>query len=325
MDKVSIIVPVYNSERYIKKCVDSIINQTYKNIEIILINDGSSDNSFKIIKELALKNKNIICYNQDNCGVSVTRNKGIRYATGKYVMFVDNDDYLDNDYVETFMNSMNEKHYDYIIGGYKRVDTNGKTFFKKSFKNENWSYYMFVTPWGKIFDRNFLLENNIEYLNVGIGEDIYFNILAISYSKNKKVINNTGYNWFYNTSSISNTVHRKNDKKNKDDLLFLFDKIIQNINKNYLLKNENFLKYFLLKTTIWYTLYSCKKNDAGETYKNYLILINFISNNISPCYKDMLKFNPKGESFKVRFVVFVFIVLDKLKLLKFFIYLYSMI
>lgn len=325
MEKVSIIIPVYNSEKYLEKCVDSIINQTYKNVEVILINDGSTDKSMEVMENLAKKQSYIKCYNQTNQGVSRTRNNGIKYATGKYVMFIDNDDYIDNNYVETFVKSIETGHYDYVIGGYKRVDSKGNIILNKIFKDENWSYFMFVTPWGKIFDRMFLLDNNIEYLKVGIGEDIYFNILAISNSKTKKVINYSGYNWLYNEKSISNTIHKKNDVKNKNDLLFLFDKILNDINKVYFEKNKICIKYFFLKTVIWYTLYSCKNTNIDIVYKNYLDFKKYITKNISECYKGIIKFNPKGENIGTKLVIVSFVILDKLKLLKFFIKIYSKI
>ena len=89
---ISIIVPIYNSEKYLNKCIDSLINQTEKNIEIILVNDGSTDNSEEIIKEY--KDKRIKYYKNKNQGIGKTRNFGIEQATGSYIMFVDSDDYI---------------------------------------------------------------------------------------------------------------------------------------------------------------------------------------------------------------------------------------
>lgn len=325
MKKVSIIIPIYNSENYIEKCVESIVNQSYRNIEIILINDGSTDNSLEKIKKLSIKHSNIRFFDQKNHGVSYSRNKGIQYASGEYVMFVDNDDYIDEDYVEVFVKSIEKGNYDYVIGGYKRVDVNDKILMKKVFKDEKWSFYMFITPWGKIFNRKFLLDNKIEFLKVKMGEDIYFNVLAISYSDKSTVINYAGYNWLYNEESVSNTIHTKNTDSNKKDLLFLFDKILQNINNSYYEKNKIYVKYFFLKTIIWYTLYSCKNMDTSVVCCNYFDLKKYISDNISNCYEGIIKFNPKGESFRTKFIIIIFIILDKLSLLKFFISFYSKI
>ena len=99
-DLVSIIVPVYNTEKYLSKCLDSIVNQTYKNLEIILINDGSTDNSKAICEDFAKKDKRIQVINKENSGVSVSRNKGLSLAKGNYIAFIDADDYAELNYIE---------------------------------------------------------------------------------------------------------------------------------------------------------------------------------------------------------------------------------
>lgn len=105
---VSIIVPVYNVQEYIKDCINSIICQTYKELEIILVDDGSSDNSLQICKDMAQKDNRIVVLSQLNSGVVNARKNGVNRATGKYIMFVDSDDYVNSDYVESMMKISNE-------------------------------------------------------------------------------------------------------------------------------------------------------------------------------------------------------------------------
>ena len=107
--KISIIVPVYNVEKYLERCLDSLINQTLKDIEIICINDGSTDNSSEILKEYAKKDSRIIIINQNNQGISVARNNGMNKAKGKYIGFVDSDDWVDLDFFEKLYKAA-EKH-----------------------------------------------------------------------------------------------------------------------------------------------------------------------------------------------------------------------
>ena len=323
MKKVSIIVPIYNSEKHLEKCINSIIKQTYKNIEIILINDGSTDNSLEKIKELSLKYQNIKYYTQTNKGVARTRNSGIRYAKGSYIMFVDNDDYIEKDYVETFVNEIEKENYDYVIGGYKRVDENGKTLLKQTYQNKPWSYFIFVTPWAKIFNKDFLIKHNIKFLPVKIGEDIYFNVCALSWSKNKNVINYNGYNWVNNLTSISNTVHKQNTENNKDELIYLFNSIIKNANQKDIKENKNLYKYFFLKTSIWYILYSGKNDNYKNNYYTYLKLKEWIKENFDKPYKKMFNFKPDGERLKVKMIIKTFIFLDNIGLLKTFLRIYS--
>jgi glycosyltransferase involved in cell wall biosynthesis len=124
---VSIVIPVYNAENSLRKCLDSLIGQTFTDYEIILINDGSKDKSQEIIDEYAEKYPTKIrSYTQVNCGVAVTRNRGIGYAEGEYLLFIDNDDYVKKDYIEKYVNEIRSKNVDVVIGGYKRVDLKGK-------------------------------------------------------------------------------------------------------------------------------------------------------------------------------------------------------
>ncbi len=105
---VSVIVPVYNTEKYLKNCLDSIINQTYKDIEIILINDGSKDNSLSVLQEYEAVEKRIKVFSQENSGVSSARNKGIDLSSGEYILFIDSDDYLEPNMVEVLVNNLED-------------------------------------------------------------------------------------------------------------------------------------------------------------------------------------------------------------------------
>lgn len=118
MDKVSIIVAYYNEEQYIVECLESLINQTYKNVEIILINDGSTDNSLKYAEKYAEKNDNVKIYSMKNSGVSVARNFGIEKATGDYILFVDGDDWIENYTVEFAVEKIKNSQSDILIWSY---------------------------------------------------------------------------------------------------------------------------------------------------------------------------------------------------------------
>ena len=112
MSKVSIIIPVYNVEKYLDKCLKSVLNQTYKNIEIIVINDGSTDNSLKICKKY--KDKRIVLIDKENGGVSSARNKGLELASGKYITFVDSDDWLELDAIENMVSFIEKENVDFV-------------------------------------------------------------------------------------------------------------------------------------------------------------------------------------------------------------------
>ena len=136
---ISIISPVYNAQEGIKQCIDSLLNQSFTDFEIILINDGSTDNSLEVIKEYADANDFIRVIDKENEGVAKTRNKGIQLAKGKYVVFIDNDDFVDSDYLERFYNEIDQEQLDIVLGGYKRVNQEMKTLFKQDLTQSEWS------------------------------------------------------------------------------------------------------------------------------------------------------------------------------------------
>lgn len=103
MPLVSVIIPIYNAEKYMNRCIDAVLNQKYKNIEVILINDGSVDSSKKICQKYCEKDNRVICISKNNEGVSKARNAGIKIATGKYLCFIDADDWIDIEYVEEYV------------------------------------------------------------------------------------------------------------------------------------------------------------------------------------------------------------------------------
>lgn len=184
MGKVTIVVAIYNVANYLEKCIQSIIDQTYKNIEIILVNDGSSDESLSISQKFKLKDNRIKIVNQPNQGVSVARNNGMGESTGDYIMFVDGDDYLEENIVEALIKSNNDN--DIVICSYKAVkETDFATeechFFEgdRDFSSAKMDLYLQLinlsygqtgnqytaigVPWGKIYKKSFLEKHNLRF------------------------------------------------------------------------------------------------------------------------------------------------------------------
>ena len=184
MKRITVIIPVYNAERNIERCVNSVLPQLTKQDELLLINDGSSDNSLTILRNIEKKHKIVRVIDKKNQGVAITRNRGIKEALGQYICFIDNDDYIDSDYIETFYQAIEDSGCDLVMGGYKRV-TDQKILFSINGIDTQWFQLMVVAPWAKIYRREFIVENKIEFLDYGIGEDIYFNFQI--YAKTNKI------------------------------------------------------------------------------------------------------------------------------------------
>ena len=181
--KASIIIPVYNSEKYLENCINSVLDQTEQDYELILINDGSKDSSKKIMTDY--KNKypdKIRIFNQENRGIGETRNRGIKEAEGKYIFFIDNDDTIKKDYLETYLNEAEKNDCNIVLGGYETVDENGKIIGKTIPQNVPWSFLRIIMPWAKIYKKDFLIKNNLNFLDTKLGEDVSLNIPAFFFS-----------------------------------------------------------------------------------------------------------------------------------------------
>ena len=307
---ISVIIPVYNAQDGIKRCVDSLLNQSFKNFEIILLNDGSKDNSLNILKEYELKYSFVRVIDKQNEGVAVTRNKGILLAEGEYIMFMDNDDFVDSDYLETFYQAIHEKKLDLVIGGYKRVNQDNQIIFSQDIQQSEWSKYIIMAPWAKVYRTEFLKTNNLEFFDYGIGEDIIFNLAAYKATDKIGLLDYKGYNWYYNSQSISNTSQRGFSPK--IDILVLFSKILE------LGKPSELVVYYLKRYYVWYLLFSGRTSSNQEFIHQYIKIKEWLKENelismISPLSKKV-----QGERFQTKISLIVFLSLEKLRLVPLF-------
>lgn len=203
--KVSIIIPVYNAENYIEKCIKSLVDNTYKNIELILINDASSDNSFCICQQLSRKYSCLkLLNNKENRGVSYTRNRGLEFATGELIMFTDSDDWVEKDYIERMVKEHDNHKNALVICGYVNHDEvkNGRTdiFAWNNLKNtemvnrkdvlyELYEQRLLQQLWNKIFDKKIIHDQKIRFdETISIGEDFRFILQYIKLAKIERIV-----------------------------------------------------------------------------------------------------------------------------------------
>lgn len=187
-EKISVIVPAYNAENYIRQCVESICQQTYDHIEIIIVNDGSTDQTAKIMEDLKKADDRIRTYHQSNKGLGHTRDVGISLATGEYIAFIDSDDWVDSNYLEILYRSLKETDSDISIVNFSRFyeDTNkyellilAKDYYQKVMTPQEWLTYQYGKPtnlslcftvaWCKLYKKS--LFDNILYHTSDYGED----------------------------------------------------------------------------------------------------------------------------------------------------------
>ena len=216
-EKLSIVVPVYNNERDLKRCLDSIINLDYQNLEIILVDDGSTDDSLSIITDYAARDERIKVISQQNLGVSAARNTGLSQATGRYIMFVDADDYVLSP-LRTVLSD--EQTADLNVFGFesgkeKKVVRNqyydaDEVIQAKVMMMENPTQYL--TAWGKIFKIDLIRKYNLRFnTNLRVAEDGNFMLQYLMKCETLKFSLPVGYHYSKDTKSVMTTFDRKSE------------------------------------------------------------------------------------------------------------------
>ncbi|MDY2698849.1 MAG: glycosyltransferase family 2 protein [Lachnospiraceae bacterium] len=213
---ISIIVPVYNVERYIRRCVDSIAKQSYQDWELILVDDGSPDSSGRICDELAAKDHRIKVVHKQNAGPGSARNTGIENAIGEYILFIDSDDWIGPMHLQSLYEASMHGQYDLVQQGlswYSDHKIKEISFCDKSYKN-NMRDFLVETPIRKIgfsvcklYRRDIIVDYNIRMdEQIRYGEDALFLLQFLNHANSVKTIDKTDYYYFVNTQSLSHTV-----------------------------------------------------------------------------------------------------------------------
>lgn len=210
--KISIIVPVFNSEKFLFECLNSLVNQTLWNIEIICVDDGSTDGSLSVLKDFQSKDERIVVIHQQNSGVSVARNNGIAKAHGEFIGFVDSDDWVDKDYFEKLYNASQKYGAEIVAGDFlwhKKKSASPKMKYKEekfftevSEKVKNASIPKFNYIWNKIYKRESLLKLNLPFEKGRFYEDMIWLVQVVYYLKGFVTVPNTYYHYRRHSGSI---------------------------------------------------------------------------------------------------------------------------
>lgn len=203
---VSIIIPVYNASQFLNRCLNSALSQSVKEVEIICINDRSTDNSLEILSHYAADYPGFISVidNDTNIGGGRSREKGLRAARGSFVTFLDSDDYLAPDFVERYLQAMQEKQVDVIIGGFTK-DYEGR-FVKVPATKGPWGLTTYSISCAKMYRKDFLIANCIQYSPIKCGEDIYFGLDLFYHGASYRTIDYNGYYYYFNERSTTNSM-----------------------------------------------------------------------------------------------------------------------
>ena len=313
-EKISIIVPIYNTELYLKECINSILNQTYKNIEIILVDDGSTDNSLEICNKYSKENNNVKTYHLTNGGVSKARNFGIYKAVGEWITFVDSDDIISKDYCKSLIDCI-DSNTDVVIGrtiSFLNNDINNlvddmynggecdefisieeKNILLESILVDNYRYIKYPhisTCSAKLIKKDIIRNNQIKYdEKINLYEDAIFNMQVIYYSEKIRVINKKIYYYRTRNSSSSNIF--------KTNVIKQYEKVYNEINKFEKEKNINlteYLDYFKIKNlniilTNYYRNNNYSRNVTKKFIDKYKDSLKNTNYNILPKKRKILK------------------------------------
>lgn len=282
MIKYSFIVPVYNTEKYLKKCLDSLVNQTYKDFEIIVVNDGSTDKSSSIISKYQKKYKNIIVIDKENEGLSMARNRGVQKSSGKYIIFVDSDDYVSNKLLEEVDKKIDDSDIlRFQIATEDEEYTKINEYHEESFESmcgydafKYLSSYHFVEPaWCYVIRKNYYIENKFSFKKGVYHEDFGLIPYVIYKARKVKSIDFIGYYYIQRNGSIMNNNDYKKTVKKAFDMIEQY-KTMRLFAKNINRKN-NLDDYFLsyISNSVIVKARELKK-DEKKVYINELKKLN---------------------------------------------------
>lgn len=286
MIKISIIVPVFNVEKYLDRCITNIINQSYSNIEIIIINDGSTDNSLDICNKYKKIDNRIIVINQENQGLSAVRNKGIDIATGEYILFVDSDDILNVDLLKNiesllnkendvicFQHSINDSMEYTYLDIEDKLKLSGEDFLELLYEKNK----MFCVVWKYCYRKEFLDENKLKFHEGIIYEDEEWNTIMLCKAKSVIFRDFVGYNYFIREGSITTSNKNINSYLSKIKVAININKFIRENeikNKRLLKKIKQKIYSFFVKNSIYILKYSDNYDEVNLIINNIKVIKN---------------------------------------------------
>ncbi len=310
MPEVSIIVPVYNVEKYLPKCLDSLLGQTFNDIEIICVDDGSTDGSGEILGVYAQRDSRIKIVTKENGGLFSARHEGMKYINGKYVIFVDSDDWVSESLVEKSLEAASDENTDVVVfGAFSVREKDGKTVCKRGgydyakipekFNRKNIFKYP-PTAWSKMYRSEFIKRNNIRFQEIKNGEDQLFFIHAMLCANKIKVVRE---NLYYYIKSRAGAITAVNKKTSLSPVynVYEIDKLLDAlcIDEDY--KIFILGKYFT-KSLTWYT--KAREDISEQFYNKVAELQKYLKEKYPHGWWTNFKFNRGMSYFAVKVNIF---------------------
>lgn len=328
MPKISVIVPIYKVEKYLCRCVDSILNQTFTDFELILVDDGSPDNCGKICDEYESKDSRIHVIHKENGGLSDARNAGLDYATGQYIIFVDSDDFIESDLLEKAYNTI-RKGYDIVSYGFNviGVDGNisaiahseaGKEFrFEKQADYLNFILKIFINygvgwaAWSRIYRRDIIQKYNIRFEDNSkiFAEDMYFNLCYLAHIKTMYTMKENPYNYLLRNDSIMGKDLKKSNLNRFNELA---KAVLAHYKKypdlDYLCEHFSAIYYMIIyhEMKVYYKKETFDCNEYRDLFNKEIVDKDFMRMNLKSLKKEnnLMYLNfPKGMVLRINNII----------------------
>ena len=320
MPLLSVVVPVYNAKEYLRRCTDSILNQSFKDLELILVDDCSKDDSYQLCQSIAKSDNRVVVYKREkNGGIFAARNTGIKLSKGKYLTFVDNDDWLDQEMYEKLFSALKKRNLDFVSCGFKEIigdkivthsHKEDGYYNKKQIRNN--LIYMLVgeqkiscAVWKTIFKKSILIENKIEFMPSRVKDDFYFVTEYLLCCQSAEYIPGDYYNYLIREKS---TIHILG-QDNKEDSFYNPGKIYEIFARHNCLDQQFYnalgLEYVtsILRLVKWCEFTEFKKLVSDNQFREHMMLRN--------ATKLRFKFKVVYLSVKFRFYRFVYYKIKK--------------
>ena len=277
MPEVSVIIPVYNNEKFVEKCIRSVMEQSFQDLEILVVNDGSTDRSGEILKRLAAGDSRIIYFSQENRGVALARNRALDMASGKYLTFVDGDDYISRDYIKNLYQTAEEKHAEMLICGLTYVNEEGTILRQtvpgeyRRLEKEEWTFRISAVC-SHFYRRSLWEKYSVRFQSGERGEDMPISLFFSTVCDKIATTSETGYFYVQHSSSA---VHNFRGLKNFSLPYHALENSIQKIQRAGAVNGQEFYELFVMRilATCFFELAPGASKEKMEELCEYIIRI----------------------------------------------------
>lgn len=305
-DLVSIIIPVYQAEQNLARCLESAFSQTYGNIEVIAVDDGSTDGSSDILAQFEMREPaRLRVIRQENAGAAAARNRGVSEARGRWLCFLDDDDWLDPDFVERYVDGARTSGADLVTGGYRRPDAQGRIRLACTpHPNDEWGPYVVEAAWAKLYDKALVEKEGFSFLDTNILEDLHFSLPATQLARKVHVIDYCGYNWFFNEQSVSNTSQRTSDGLRFEETITRLRKMLDERG----IGMSPLLCHYFTRLVTWFLLYTRKGDGWRKSRENLARYTGWLDGHVADWRRDAYAApgHPTGDTRAARTAAWLF-------------------